>query len=109
MNLAIIIVVSAVLALATILSVAVTQTLQARRSTNLAGSIRPIDIDAFRNLINPIEDEYLRRRLPPSQFRMVRRERLRARLLERRGFLAVLQLQPQERRAWRRAQQLLRE
>jgi hypothetical protein len=78
MNLAIIIVVSAVLALATILSVAVTQTLQARRSTNLAGSIRPIDIDAFRNLINPIEDEYLRRRLPPSQFRMVRRERLRA-------------------------------
>jgi hypothetical protein len=78
MNLAIIIVVAAVVALATILSVALTQTLQARRSTNLAVSIRPIDIDAFRNLINPVEDEYLRRRLPPSQFRMVRRERLRA-------------------------------
>jgi hypothetical protein len=78
MNLAIIIVVAAVLALATILSVAVTQSLQARRSTNLALAIRPIDIDAFRNLINPVEDEYLRRRLLPSQFRMVRRERLRA-------------------------------
>jgi hypothetical protein len=78
MNLAIIIVIAAVLALATILRVAVTQSLQARRSTNLAVSIRPIDIDAFRNLINPVEDEYLRRRLPPSQFRMVRRERLRA-------------------------------
>lgn len=78
MNLAIIIVIAAVLALVTILSVAVTQTLQARRSTNLAVAIRPIDIDAFRNLINPAEDEYLRRRLPPSQFRMIRRERLRA-------------------------------
>jgi len=78
MNLAIIIVIAAVLALATILRVAVTQSLQARRSTNLAVSIRPIDIDAFRNLINTVEDEYLRRRLPPSQFRMVRRERLRA-------------------------------
>ena len=78
MNLAIIIVVAAVLALATILSVAVTQSLQARRSTNLALAIRPIDIDAFRNLINPVEDDYLRRRLLPSQFRMVRRERLRA-------------------------------
>ena len=70
MNLAIIIVIAAVLALATILSVAVTQSLQARRSTNLAVAIRPIDIEAFRNLINPAEDDYLRRRLPPSQFRI---------------------------------------
>jgi hypothetical protein len=29
-------------------------------------------------LIDPAEDEYLRRRLPPAQFRLVRRERLRA-------------------------------
>ena len=29
-------------------------------------------------MINPAEDEYLRRRLPPSPFRAVRRERLRA-------------------------------
>jgi hypothetical protein len=78
MNLAIIIVIAAVLALVTILSVAVTQTLPARRSTNLAVAVRPIDIEAFRNLINPAEDDYLRRHLPPSQFRMVRRERLRA-------------------------------
>jgi hypothetical protein len=78
MNLAIIIVIAAVLALATILSVAVTQSLQARRSTNLAVAIRPIDIEAFRNLIDPAEDDYLRRRLQPSQFRRVRRERLRA-------------------------------
>jgi hypothetical protein len=76
MNLAIIIVIAAVLALATILSVVVTQSLQARRSTNLVVAIRPIDIEAFRNLINPAEDDYLRRRLPPPQFRAVRRERL---------------------------------
>jgi hypothetical protein len=78
MNLAIIIVIAAVFALATILSVAITQSLQARRSTNLAVAIRPIDIEAFRNLIDPAEDDYLRRRLQPSQFRRVRRERLRA-------------------------------
>jgi hypothetical protein len=52
--------------------------LQAKRSTNLAVSIRPIDIEAFRNLINPAEDEYLRGLLPANRFRRVRRERLRA-------------------------------
>jgi hypothetical protein len=78
MNLAIFIVIAAVIALATILSVAVTQSLQVKRSAGLAGAIRPIDIEAFRNLIDPAEDDYLRRRLPPAQFRVVRRERLRA-------------------------------
>jgi hypothetical protein len=78
MNLAIVLVIVAVLALATILSVAVSRSLQTRESASLAGTIRPIDVEAFRNLINPAEDEYLRRRLPPVQFRTVRRERLRA-------------------------------
>jgi len=78
MNLAIVIVVSAALALGIILRLAVSQSLQAKRSTGLAVSIRPIDIEAFRNLINPAEDEYLRRRLPANRFRAVRRERLRA-------------------------------
>jgi hypothetical protein len=78
MNLAIILVSAAVLALGIILRLAVTQSLQVRRSSELAVSVRPIDIEAFRNLINPAEDEYLRRRLPPGPFRAVRRERLRA-------------------------------
>jgi hypothetical protein len=78
MNLAFVLVIAAVLALATILSVAVTRSLQSSRQSAVAGTIRPIDVDAFRNLINPAEDEYLRRRLPPGQFRTVRRERLRA-------------------------------
>jgi hypothetical protein len=78
MNLAIVLVIAAVLALATILSVAVSRSLRTRESAGLAGTIRPIDIEAFRNLINPVEDDYLRRRLPPGHFRAVRRERLRA-------------------------------
>jgi hypothetical protein len=78
MNLAIVIVISAAFALAIILSVAVTRSLQVKESAGTAVAIRPIDIEAFRNLINPEEDSYLRRRLPPAQFRVVRRERLRA-------------------------------
>lgn len=79
MNLAIVLVIAAVFALATILSVAVTRSLQtSKQSAGLAGTIRPIDVEAFRNLIDPDEDEYLRRRLPAGQFRTVRRERLRA-------------------------------
>ena len=78
MNLAIILVIAAVLALAIILRLAVNQSLQVRNSSDQAVSIRPIDIEAFRNLINPAEDDYLRRRLPPGPFRIVRRERLRA-------------------------------
>ena len=78
MNLAIVIVIGAALALGIILRLAVTQSLQAKGSSDLAVSIRPIDIEAFRNLIDPAEDEYLRCRLPANRFRGVRRERLRA-------------------------------
>src|SRR6202051_3358999 len=78
MNLAIVIFIAAALSLGIILRLAVTQSLQANRSADLAVSIRPIDIEAFRNLINPAEDEYLRCRLPANRFRGVRRERLRA-------------------------------
>jgi hypothetical protein len=78
MNLAIILVVAAAVALGIILRLAVTRSLQAREDSGLVATIRPIDVEAFRNLINPAEDDYLRRRLPPTQFRLVRRERLRA-------------------------------
>ena len=78
MNLAIVLVIAAVVALGTILRLAVTQRLQAKRIANLGVAIRPIDIEAFRNLIDPAEDNYLRRRLPPARYRAVRRERLRA-------------------------------
>lgn len=40
--------------------------------------LRTVDIEAFRNLVDPAEREYLRRNLPPAQFRQIHRERLRA-------------------------------
>ncbi len=78
MNLAIVLVIAAATALGIILRLAVSQSLQAKRNSVPAGTIHPIDVEAFRNLINPAEDDYLRRRLPPADFRMVRRERLHA-------------------------------
>jgi hypothetical protein len=78
MILAIVLVIAALVALSVILRLAVTQNLLTKKDAGLALAIRPIDVEAFRNLIDPAEDEYLRRRLPPAQFRMVRRERLRA-------------------------------
>jgi hypothetical protein len=78
MTLATILVIAAAVALGIILRLAVTRSLHARENAGLATTIHPIDIEAFRNLINPAEDLYLRRRLPPPQFRVVRRERLRA-------------------------------
>jgi hypothetical protein len=78
MNLAIVLVIAAVAALGIILRQAVVRTLQTKDGARSAASIRPIDIAAFRNLISPAEDDYLRRRLPLGQFRVVRRERLYA-------------------------------
>jgi hypothetical protein len=78
MTLAIILVIAAALALVFILSVTISGSLQVSAGTALATQIQPIDVEAFRNLVDPAEDNYLRRGLPASEFRMVRRERLRA-------------------------------
>ena len=45
---------------------------------NPADHIRSVDIQAFRNLIDPAEEEFLRRNLLPAEFRKIRRERLLA-------------------------------
>jgi len=37
--------------------------------------LRSVDVNAFRNLINENEDEYLRRNLPSAEFRKIQRER----------------------------------
>jgi hypothetical protein len=78
MTLAYVLVITAALALGISLRLAITQSLRVRSSSNLGASIRPIDLQAFRNLANPAEGNYLRQHLPPAQFRLVRRERLRA-------------------------------
>jgi len=78
MTLAIILVVAAILSLALIVGLAVSRTLQLSVRSNLAGQIEPIDVEAFRNLINVADDAFLRESLAPKQFRAVRRARLRA-------------------------------
>jgi hypothetical protein len=40
--------------------------------------IRSVDLRAFRNLMDPEEEDYLRRNLPPADFRRIQRERLQA-------------------------------
>ena len=78
MIIAVILVVVAAVALVLILSLTVSRSLQLSKADSLAGRIQPIDVEAFRNLVSPAEREYLRRRLPPGEFRTVQRERLRA-------------------------------
>jgi hypothetical protein len=78
MTLAIILVIAAILSLVLIVRAAVSRSLQLSDRSNLAGQIQPIDVEAFRNLINPSDDEFLRVSLAPRQFRVVRRARLRA-------------------------------
>jgi hypothetical protein len=78
MTIAIILVVAAILSLAVILGLAVSRGLQVSSTSSLAEQIQPIDVEAFRNLVSREEDNYLRRRLSTSEFRQVRRERLRA-------------------------------
>jgi hypothetical protein len=80
MTLAILIVVAAVLTLALTLGLAVSRTLRPASRTNLEAQIELIDIVAFRNLVDPAEDEYLRRHLSPADFRVTQRSRLRARV-----------------------------
>jgi hypothetical protein len=42
--------------------------------------IRAVDLEAFRNLVDPDEEEFLRTSLPSAEFRSIQRERLRAAL-----------------------------
>lgn len=76
MTLAIILIVAAAVALILILRFSVSRSMQVARGSSL--TVQPLDVEAFRNLINPAEKDYLRRRLPAAEFRTVQRERLRA-------------------------------
>lgn len=46
----------------------------------IKASMHEIDVEAFRNLLDPEEEQYLRENLPTSDFRSVQRERLGAAL-----------------------------
>lgn len=52
--------------------------LTARRIEDPAQQLQSVDIEAFRNLIDPNEEEFLRKELCPSDFRRIHRERMRA-------------------------------
>jgi hypothetical protein len=43
-------------------------------------AIQSLDIEASRNLVDPEEEAFLRARLPPQEFRRIKRERARAAL-----------------------------
>lgn len=73
------ILVAAALALAGFLFYVVRGTSRAKGTLEEVGTAtQPVDLLAFRNLVDPAEDEFLRTNLPPEVFRRVQRERLRA-------------------------------
>lgn len=51
-----------------------------RELPQLERHTRPVDLAAFRNLIDPAEEDYLREHLPADKFRAIQRQRLRAAL-----------------------------
>ena len=78
MTISIIIAIAAALAL---LSILVLFRSQIRRSANLdelRARLQPIDVKAFRNLIEPGQEQFLRERLPGAEFRAIHRERMLA-------------------------------
>jgi hypothetical protein len=50
------------------------------RASQPQTGLRPVDLAAFRNLMDPEEETYLRLNLPAKEFRKIQRERLRAAL-----------------------------
>ncbi len=44
----------------------------------LASQLKSVDVEAFRNLVDHREQEYLRKHLPASEFRSIQRERMLA-------------------------------
>jgi hypothetical protein len=77
MTLAIILIIAAALALLFLARILVSAIHQ-RSGAGLGQQLEPIDLEAFRNLVDPAETEYLRRRLRAPEFRTVQRARLRA-------------------------------
>lgn len=78
MTLAIILVIAAAVALVVIFRISFSRALRPKADASLAQRIQPLDVEAFRNLVDPAEREYLRRWLPAAEFREVQRKRLRA-------------------------------
>ncbi len=76
MILAIILVIVAAAALGLLLTLTVKRSLQVSPGSSDALTVQPLDVEAFRNLIDPAEREYLRQKLSAGEFRVVQRRRL---------------------------------
>lgn len=66
-----------VLALLLLFRLARGRALVLEKEGNTTPSIEALDVEAFQNLLDPAEEEFLRVNLPPPIFRMLRRERQR--------------------------------
>jgi hypothetical protein len=73
-----ILVISAILVLVVLFVTARGRAGSVSEIAQLQGKTQPVDLVAFRNLTDPVEEKYLRENLPARDFRMVQRERLRA-------------------------------
>jgi len=80
MTVAVILIVISVAALGLLFSVARGRSASVNSLEELRGHTRPVDLESFRNLIDPAEENFLRANLSPRNFRIVQRERLRATL-----------------------------
>ncbi len=78
MTLAILLTVAAVLGLVLVVRIALSRMLVVKGAGDVAHAIQPLDVEAFRNLCDPDDDDFLYTQLPPADFRRVRRARLRA-------------------------------
>ena len=78
MTLMAILVAAALLSAAFMLWVARGRSSNLTRVEELQGRVRPVEIQAFRALMDPAETKFLRARLPHGEFRKIQRERLLA-------------------------------
>jgi len=77
---AFILIIIGLLAAAALVQLVRTGKVAATGSDSTAKAIHPVDLRAFRNLVDPEEEEFLRANLTAAQFRSLRRERLRTAL-----------------------------
>lgn len=78
MIIAAILIVFGLVAIVLLLVVARGQGAEVRNIADLQGRTHPVDIEAFRNLVDPAEERYLREQLAPREFRRVHRLRMLA-------------------------------
>lgn len=78
MNIALFFALFGILALLSILYLVRTHTANRGNLDDLAAQLRAVDVRAFRNLMSPSEEQFLRENLPPRDFKAIHRLRMLA-------------------------------